>query len=215
MQQRGERESRRGGRRLRGCLTAVVVLLAIVVLAIVGPALYVALVTSGARYDDPARIPPAETAIVFGAGLTPDGRPTPLLSDRVHAAVQLYKAGKVHTLLMSGDGESPGHDEPAAMARQAESEGVPVAAIRRDPGGVRTYASCARAHDLFGVRRAIVVSQSYHLPRAIYTCRSLGIATTGYSFARVAYADDLALRAREVLSIDYTFWELLGHRLGL
>jgi vancomycin permeability regulator SanA len=211
----GEHSAQRGGRRLRGCLTVVAVLLALIVLAFVGPALYVAIVTRGARYDDPARIPPAETAIVFGAGLTPDGRPTPLLSDRVHAAVQLYKAGKVRTLLMSGDGESPGHDEPAAMARQAESEGVPAAAILRDPGGVRTYASCARAHDIFGVRRAIVVSQSYHLPRVIYTCRSLGIATAGYSFARVAYADDLALRAREVISLDYTFWELLKHKLGL
>src|SRR5579875_481826 len=138
MQQRGERESRRGGRRLRGCLTAVVVLLAIVVLAIVGPALYVALVTSGARYDDPARIPPADTAIVFGAGLTPDGKPTPLLADRVHAAVQLYEAGTVKRLLLSGDGESIGHDEPAAMAAQAEAEGVPAAVITRDPGGVRT-----------------------------------------------------------------------------
>ena len=210
-----ERSAGSGARWLRRAALLAIGGLLLAGFALVGPALFIDLATEGARYDDAAAVPHADTAIVFGAGLTPDGRPTALLADRVHAAVQLYEAGTVRRLLLSGDGESIGHDEPAAMAAQAEAEGVPAAAVTKDPGGVRTYDSCARAHDLFGVRSAVVVSQSYHLPRAIYTCRSLGISTSGYSFARVAYADDLQLRAREVVSLDVAFWQLLGHKFGL
>jgi vancomycin permeability regulator SanA len=204
-----------GVRWLRRALVLAIGVVGLGLVALAAPALFIDLVTEGARYDNAIAVPRADTAIVFGAGLTPDGRPTALLADRVHAAVQLYQAGTVKQLLMSGDGESIGHDEPAAMAAQAEAEGVPASVIRSDPGGVRTYDSCARAHDLFGVRSAVVVSQSYHLPRAVYTCRSLGIITSGYSFARVAYADDEELRAREVVSLDVAFWQLLGHKLGL
>lgn len=200
------------GRRL---LLVGAALLLVAVLALVGPALYVYARTDARRYDAVTRVPPAEAAIVFGAGLTASGKPSPLLADRVHAAVQLYQAGVVKRLLLSGDGESAGHDEPGAMAKQARAEGVPATALVEDPAGVRTYDSCARAYKLFGVRSAVVVSQSYHLPRAVYTCRALGIEANGYSFARVAYADDFELRAREVLSLDHAFWQLLGHRLGL
>lgn len=210
-----ERGAAGGVRWLRRIVALAVGVLLLGLLALVGPALFIDLATAGARYDSATAVPHADTAIVFGAGLTPEGKPTPLLADRVHAAVQLYQAGTVKRLLMSGDGESLGHNEPAAMTAQAEAEGVPAAAIVRDPGGVRTYDSCARAHDLFGVRSAVVVSQSYHLPRAVYTCRSLGIKASGYSFARVAYADDLELRAREIVSLDVAFWQLLGHKIGL
>jgi vancomycin permeability regulator SanA len=208
-------QARSGARWLRRAVLLLAGGVLLAALALIGPAWYIDLSTAGARYDNPADVPPAATAIVFGAGLLPDGRPSPLLADRVHAAVQLYQVGKVTHLLLSGDGESPGHDEPAAMAAQAESEGVPASAISEDPGGVRTYDSCSRAHDLFGVRSAVVVSQSYHLPRAVYTCRGLGIDASGYSFARVAYADDFGLRVREVLSRDRAFWQLLGHKIGL
>jgi len=208
--------SRRGSfLSLRRALLALAALLSVALFALFGPAAWIFWRTDAQRYSDPSRVPPADAALVFGAGLLPDGRPQPLLADRIHAAVLLYQAGKVRRLLLSGDGLSPGHDEPAAMAQQAEAEGVPASALVEDPGGVRTYVSCERAHDDFGVRSAVAVSQSYHLPRAIYTCESLGIRTTGFSFARTAYSSDLGLRARELLSLDLAWWQLTLKRFGV
>lgn len=181
---------------------------------LIGPALWIFWSTGSQRYDAVEAVPPAEVALVFGAGLKPDGAPSALLADRIHAAVLLFQAGKAKRLLLSGDGTTAGHDEPGAMARQAQAEGVPVAAIERDPGGTHTYASCSRAHDLFKVHSAIVVSQSYHLPRAIFTCERLGIRTTGFSLARVPYGGDPGLRARELLSLDVAWWRALIARPG-
>ncbi len=185
------------------------IVVVIVLILLLGPSAWIYWRTSGARYDDAQAVPSAEVAIVFGAGLQPDGNPSPILADRVHAAVLLYRAGKVKRLLLSGDGVSPGHDEPAAMLKLALSEGVPASALIRDAGGLRTYDSCVRAHDLFHVRSAVVVSQSYHLPRAIFTCQHAGIRTTGFSFARVGYSGDPALRVREVISLDVAWWQTL------
>ncbi len=189
-------------------LLATVAALALL-LALAGPPLWLIWRSADVRYDEPQNVPPQQAAIVFGAGLKLDGTPSALLSDRIHAAVLLYHGGKVRTLLMSGDGGAAEHDEPAAMARQAEAEGVPASAILQDPGGVHTYASCQRAHDLFGVTSAVAVSQSYHLPRAIYTCSRLGIHTVGFSLARTPYGGDAMLRLREFVSLDATWWELL------
>ncbi|HEY7294491.1 MAG TPA: ElyC/SanA/YdcF family protein [Dehalococcoidia bacterium] len=184
----------------------------VALLLLFGPALWVIWRSNDLRYDDPANVPRQQTAIVFGAGLKLDGTPSALLSDRIHAAALLYFDGRVRQLLMSGDGGAPGHDEPAAMAKQAEAEGVPATAILQDPGGVHTYASCQRAHDLFGVTNAVAVSQSYHLPRAIFTCSRLGIHTVGFSLARTPYSGDLGLRVRELISLDAAWWELLAKR---
>ncbi len=214
---RTEARSRTAGARRRLITLPRVLLLglfavAALLLVLFGPALWVIWRSGSLRYDEPQNVPPQHTAIVFGAGLKPNGTPSALLSDRIHAAVLLYLNGKVKQLLMSGDGGLPGHDEPAAMAKQAEAEGVPAAAIVQDPGGVHTYASCQRAHDLFGVTSAVAVSQSYHLPRAIFTCRRLGIHTVGFSLARTPYGGDTALRVREVLSLDQAWWELLAKK---
>ncbi len=177
-----------------------------------GPAAWIVLDTEPLRFDSPSAVPVSDAALVFGAGLLPDGTPSPLLADRIHAAVLLYRAGRVKRLILSGDGLSPGHDEPAAMAKQAEAEGVPAAALVRDPAGLRTWDTCSRAASLYGVRTAVAVSQSYHLPRAIYTCRSLGISTTGFSFARVPYGGSPSVRLREVASLDLAWWQVLFNR---
>jgi vancomycin permeability regulator SanA len=197
----------------RRFLVALLLLLFTALMVLLGPAAWIVWRTEGDRYSDVARVPVSDAALVFGAGLLPDGQPQPLLADRIHAAVLLFQAGKVRRLLLSGDGLSPGHDEPGAMARQAEAEGVPAAALLRDPAGLHTYDTCARAHDNYGVRSAVAVSQSFHLPRAVYTCERLGIRTSGFSFARTAYGSDLWLRAREVISLDLAWWQLSLERL--
>lgn len=133
--------------------------------------------------DAPAR----GVAIVFGAGLWRDGSPTPVLQDRVATAVDLYRAGKVKKLLMSGDNRFVDYNEPAAMKRIALSLGVPAEDIVLDYAGRRTYDTCYRARAIFGVEQAVLVTQAFHLPRALYTCNRLGVDAVGVSADRRAY----------------------------
>ena len=132
-------------------------------------------------------VPQAPVAIVFGAGLRRDGTPQPVLQDRVAAAVDLYKAGKVKKLLMTGDNRFVDYNEPGAMGEYAISLGVPAEDIVLDYAGRRTYDSCYRARDIFGVSQAILVTQRFHLPRALYLCRSMGLSVTGVSADRREY----------------------------
>jgi vancomycin permeability regulator SanA len=118
-------------------------------------------------------------AIVFGAGLERNGGPTPILYDRVATAVDLYKAGKVSQLLLTGDNRFTNYNEPEVMRQTALQLGVPDDALVLDYAGRRTYDSCYRARDIFGVTRAILVTQAFHLDRALYLCNSLGVDTIG------------------------------------
>lgn len=126
-------------------------------------------------------------AIVFGAGLLRDGSPTPVLRDRVETAAELYFAGKVQKLLMSGDNRFVEYNEPAAMRAYALELGVPDDAIVLDYAGRRTYDTCYRAKEIFGVDQALLVTQRFHLPRALVICNGLGIEGQGVSADRRAY----------------------------
>jgi SanA protein len=123
--------------------------------------------------------PPEVIAIVFGAGLRRDGTPTPILRDRVQTAASLYLSGKVEKLLMSGDGQMEGYNEPEAMRQFALSLGVPNEAITLDFAGSRTYDTCYRAKAVFGVKSALLVTQKFHLPRALFLCNALGLEALG------------------------------------
>lgn len=126
-----------------------------------------------------ADAPSSPVAIVFGAGLWRDGTPTAVLRDRIATAVQLYQAGKVHKLLMSGDNRQDNYNEPAAMLEYAVKLGVPAQDIVLDYAGLRTYDTCYRAKEIFKLSEAILVTQRFHLPRAVYTCNNLGIKAVG------------------------------------
>lgn len=117
-------------------------------------------------------------AIVFGAGLWWNGEPTPVLRDRVATAAALYHSGKVSQLLMSGS-QSGTYNEPQSMHDYATGLGVPEEAILMDGSGNRTYDTCYRARYVYQIERAILVTQNFHLPRAIYTCNHLGIEAVG------------------------------------
>ena len=122
---------------------------------------------------------PAPVAVVFGAGLWWDGSPTPVLKDRVRTAAELYFAGKVEKILMSGDNRFENYNEPGAMRTYALELGVPDEDIVLDYAGRRTYDTCYRANTIFGLDRIILVTQKFHLPRAIYTCNHLNVKATG------------------------------------
>lgn len=167
-------------------------------LLVLGASFYVELRYSH-RIRPLAQVPAAPVALVFGAGLAPGGVPSQVLGQRLDAAVALYRAGKVQKLLVSGDNTDPYHDETKAMRRYALDRGVPPKDVVGDWAGVSTYDSCYRAHAIFGVDRATLVTQDFHLPRALFLANSLGMDAWGVP------ADAKARRAsryrlREVLA---------------
>jgi SanA protein len=136
-------------------------------------------------------VPARRVAIVFGAGLTRNGGATPILRDRIQTAANLYFAGKVEKLLMSGDNSTLDYNEPAAMRDYALSLGIPAEDIVLDYAGHRTYDTCYRARAIFGVTGAILVTQQFHLPRALYLCNMLGVdgvgvAASNYNYRRLS-----------------------------
>jgi SanA protein len=154
--------------------------------------------------------PGSPVAIVFGAGLMRDGTPTPVLRDRVMTAVELYFDGKVEKLLMSGDNRFEDYNEPGAMAVYAASLGVPEEDIVLDYAGRRTYDTCYRARYIFGLEGAILVTQRYHLPRAVYTCNTLGVSAEGIPADRRQYHPISYNRwlVREIGANLIALWEL-------
>ena len=132
-------------------------------------------------------VPPKRIAIVFGAGLWRDGSPTPVLRDRVATAADLYFSGKVETLLFSGDNRYIDYNEPGAMRQYALTLGVPQEAIVQDFAGRSTYDTCYRANHIFGIQEAILVTQNFHLPRALYICHILGVRAVGVPADRWNY----------------------------
>ncbi len=124
-------------------------------------------------------VPPRSVAIIFGARIYPNGRPSAMLADRVRTGADLYHAGKVDVLLLTGDNSLVEYNEPEAMRRYALRLGVPDEAIVLDYAGFRTYDSCYRARDIFQVEDAILVTQAFHLPRALLICDNLGLDVVG------------------------------------
>jgi len=149
-------------------------------------------------------------AIVFGAGLRRDGGPTAVLRDRVQTAVQLYQAGKVEKLLMSGDNRFEDYNEPEAMRQYARSLGVPDEAIVLDYAGRRTYDTCYRAKQIFGVQSAILVTQKFHLSRALFTCNALGVKAIGVEADNYYYLKRSRLywNIREQFATMTAFWDV-------
>ncbi|HNT55953.1 MAG TPA: ElyC/SanA/YdcF family protein, partial [Anaerolineaceae bacterium] len=147
----------------------------------------ITLIHAKSRLFTPGTVPFQRAAIVFGAGLQRDGTPSPVLRDRVATAAELYFNGRVEKLLMSGDNRFVNYNEPGAMHDYAISLGVPEEDIVLDYAGRRTYDTCYRAHAIFGLDAAILVTQGYHLPRALITCNNLGIEAVGVAADRRSY----------------------------
>lgn len=155
-----------------------------------------------------ADAPAAPVAIVFGAGIRGDGRLSPMLRDRMDTAIALYQAGKVRKLLVSGDNRFVDYNEPGAMYDYAVARGVPPVDVVRDYAGRRTYDTCYRAQAIFGVTDALLVTQRFHLPRALFTCDGLGIASAGVSADRTIYRSNTYYRLRDALATLRAWWDV-------
>ncbi len=146
-------------------------------------------------------------AVVFGAGVRGDN-PSAMLYDRVASAVELYKLGKVSTLLMSGDNRFVNYNEPGVMRNVALRLGVPDEAIVLDMAGRSTYETCYRAHEIFGVRNAVLVTQEFHLDRALFTCNALGVEAVGLVADQRLYRGLTYYNLREIAATANAFLEL-------
>ncbi len=151
-------------------------------------------------------------AIVFGAGLRRDGTPTAVLRDRVETAVRLYQDGKVEKILMSGDNRFVEYNEPGSMREYAIALGVPAEDIVLDYAGRRTYDTCFRAKAIFGLDQALLVTQQFHLPRAIYTCRSIGMDIVGVPATGRNYRKS-SIIYWELREIPATFMSLIENHI--
>ena len=172
---------------------------------------YIKIVTNNRRYFQAEKVPTEPVAIVFGAGVWADGTPTPMLADRVEGAVELYRLGRVNKILMTGDNATPEYNEVVAMQQYAERLGVPSQDIKLDYAGFSTYESCYRAKVIIGVERAVLITQKYHLPRAVYTCNQLGIEAVGLGTPDWGKFRDDSMRfytQREVLAVIKAILEL-------
>ena len=188
--------------RSKQILRVIALIVGLGLLTPVAALLYTGATTASFRYSVAEETPAEQVAVVFGAGVRGD-RPTRILAERIQGAVALYRGGRVAKLLMTGDNGRADYDEVTVMGRYAESLGVPPDDIVLDYAGFSTYESCYRLGPIFGVSRAVLVTQRYHLPRAIYTCRALGVEAVGLGVADWG-------RYSPLLLVQYTAREALA-----
>jgi SanA protein len=174
------------------------VLLAVLVVAM--PNLVISCSASSHMVAGPEEAPYAQVAIVLGARVYPGGGLSPMLRDRVETGVRLYEAGRVDKLLLSGDHGQDSYDEVNAMLRYARDRGVPDQDIFTDHAGFSTYDTMYRARDVFLVKDALVVTQRFHLARAVYTARALGLDAVGVAADIQPYQNERRFAMRDWLA---------------
>ena len=156
-------------------------------------------------------LPESQTAIVLGAGLLDAGVLSPIFRDRVDIAIELYKKNKVKTILVTGDDGTATHNEVNPARDYLLAHGVPSEAIFLDHAGFDTYSSMYRARDVFLVTSAIVVTQSFHLPRSVFIARSLGIHASGTQADQHPYR--IRNNIRELFADVKAVYDVMYHRL--
>jgi SanA protein len=181
-----------------GALTGLTVL---IVLVVAGSNLYILLSTSGESTSKVGEVPATEVAIVPGALVQPNGKMSVMLADRVKDAARLWHAGKVKKILVSGDHHTWAYDEPDTMRKALVGHGVPPGDVFEDHAGFDTWATMTRARSIFNVRNAVVVTQGFHIPRALFLADAAGIHATGLTADLHKYGYQLKKsEVREVFS---------------
>ncbi len=159
--------------------------------------------------SDLRQLPGIEVALVLGAApIGPEGGPNRYFEYRLDAAAELARSGKAKYLLVSGDSRAPDYDEPIAMRSGLMTRGIPAVAIYRDAGGLRTRNSVLRARSVFGQERLIIVSQRFHLSRAIFLARRAGIDAFGFEARDVDRAYSIFTELRRYPSALRAYWDV-------
>ena len=168
-------------------------------------------------------MPPAPVAIVPGALVKPDGEMSAMLADRVEQAARLWHAGKVGKILVSGDHHTWAYDEPDTMRKQLVRDGVPPRDVFEDHAGFDTWATMVRARSIFGVSDAVVVTQGFHMPRALYLAEEAGIDATGLTAdlhewgyqGRKSEAREVLSRVKAVVDVTLDTPAMAGPRIPI
>jgi len=163
-------------------------------------------------YAGLSNIAPKNVGIVFGAGYLRSGKPSKYLRDRLSAGIELYKNKKVSKLLLTGDNGRKGHNEPRVMKEYCVAKGVPKEDIFVDCAGFDTYSSIWRAKNIFKIESAIMVTQNYHLDRAIYIGRMMKLNTVGYSANKGSYRGYRKNSIRELFALVKASMNLVTNR---
>ena len=194
-------------------LTGIVLVVGASTLVVLTPAIW-ARSMAAERMSDVAEAPARDVGIVFGAEMYASGEPSPYLKARLDLAADLYAAGRVKVLVVSGDNAGEHNFESTNMLRYLVAQGVPEAAVVEDQHGYDTYDTCVRARQEFGVTQAILVTQTYHLPRAIATCRAVGVDAVGVGDDSVRATSNrwFEFSAREYGANLKMVWDLASRR---
>ena len=189
------------------------IVIAIALIALVIPNAAVLVSQSGNIVtDERAAALEADAILVLGASVNPDGTPSNILQDRLDTAIELYKAGVASKIIMSGDGGDASYNEPGAMKMYAIEQGVPSEDIFCDRAGFNTYDSMYRAQSVFGVEKLVVVTQSYHLPRALFSANILGMQALGVASDLRTYDNQTYYDLREIPARSKDFYYALIHK---
>lgn len=180
-------------------LLAVVLLLAVVIPVGVSSYVCVSVKDQIITSDEAAKLD-ADAILILGARVWDNGQPSGILKDRINTGVDLYNAGASDRLLMSGDHGQDDYDEVNAMKDYALEKGVPGETIFLDHAGFSTYESLYRARNIFQVKTVLIVTQEYHLYRALYIARALGLNAYGVACDTRNYNAYLLFDLRETLA---------------
>lgn len=150
--------------------------------------------------DEASEKKDVDCIIVLGAGVRADGTPSKMLKDRLDKTIELYDSGVSETIIVSGDHRTKDYDEVNTMKNYLIDAGIPSECIFMDHGGLSTYDSMYRAKNIFSVKKAIIVTQKYHMYRAIYVAKSFGIDAYGVSAKEISYSGQTKRSIRELLA---------------
>lgn len=209
----GEASERTVGSVIRGIFKGIASVLLLAVLALVGINAWTVLSVKPHIEPTPAAVAESgqtyDCIIVLGASVYADGTLSPILKNRVDAAIELYNQGVAPIIVMSGDGRASNYDEPTTMKEYAINQGVPADAVYCDPGGYHTYDTMWRVHSVFGAQSSVVVTQEYHLYRAVYDARGVGMDAIGAVSDTGTYENQLWYDVRECAGRVQDFFQVL------
>ncbi len=180
-------------------------------IAVVSVNLYVKSTTKTHIHHSLKRFPKNDVGIIFGAGIRGD-QPSKYLKDRLDAGILLYKSKRINKILLSGDNGREEYDELTVMKNYCYTHGVDTTKIFIDYAGFDTYSTMYRARHIFKIKKATLISQEYHLNRAIYIGQKLGIKSVGYSANRGEYLGYNYVCFREYGSIFKSFLDVFRNR---
>lgn len=177
-----------------------------------GLSTYIIETTSENIFSKISDLPVSNTIIVLGASVHSDGKLSPILKDRVDTALEIYRSGRGKQFLLSGDNRRNDYDEVSAMKNYLLERGVPENLIFTDPAGIDTYDSMYRSDYIYKISNAIVVTQNFHLPRALFIAECLGLNYIGLPAKARNYETENSLIRREKLANLKAVWEILTNQ---